>query len=210
MLIIKSRSGANLAGDSNLAGWSMVRLSDPNMNRIKNIFLGLVRLILVVAAPRFAFSPVSEDCSRRAMKIGPHSTPLDQAKTASIIPNRELPGSLKPVPDEPFATPGFDLVNVAKKEKGVGQLTVTYRGTVYPWQCDHMGHMNVMWYVGKFDEASWQLISKLGLTRSRFSKEGIGMVAVEQRIDYKRELRAGGHNLFRGAGPQREINPPDP
>lgn len=21
---------------------------------------------------------------------------------------------------------------------------VTYRGTVYPWQCDHMGHMNVM------------------------------------------------------------------
>lgn len=30
---------------------------------------------------------------------------------------------------------------------------VTYVGTVYPWQCDHVGHMNVMWYVGKFDEA---------------------------------------------------------
>ena len=29
---------------------------------------------------------------------------------------------------------------------------LTYRGTVYPWHCDHMGHMNVMWYVGKFDE----------------------------------------------------------
>ena len=25
----------------------------------------------------------------------------------------------------------------------------TYRGAVYPWHCDHMGHMNVMWYVGK-------------------------------------------------------------
>lgn len=36
-------------------------------------------------------------------------------------------------------------------------LRETYRGTVYPWQCDHMGHMNVMWYAGKFDEATWQL-----------------------------------------------------
>lgn len=31
-------------------------------------------------------------------------------------------------------------------------LPITYRGVVYPWQCDHMGHMNAMWYVGKFDE----------------------------------------------------------
>jgi hypothetical protein len=30
----------------------------------------------------------------------------------------------------------------------------TYRGTVCPWQCDHVGHMNIMWYVGKFDEAA--------------------------------------------------------
>jgi acyl-CoA thioester hydrolase len=61
---------------------------------------------------------------------------------------------------------------------------VTYRGTVYPWQCDHMGHMNVMWYVGKFDEGkfdetSWHLISELGLTRARFEHEGAGMATVE-------------------------------
>jgi hypothetical protein len=31
-------------------------------------------------------------------------------------------------------------------------LPITYRVVVYPWQCDHKGHMNVMWYVGKFDE----------------------------------------------------------
>ena len=36
-------------------------------------------------------------------------------------------------------------------------LLETCRGTVYPWQCDHMNHMNVMWYVGKFDEATWNL-----------------------------------------------------
>jgi len=69
--------------------------------------------------------------------------------------------------------------------------TLTYRGTVYPWQCDHMGHMNVMWYVGKFDEATWQLLAKLGLSASRLKNEGLGMVAVEQQIAYKRELCAG-------------------
>jgi acyl-CoA thioester hydrolase len=54
-----------------------------------------------------------------------------------------------------------------------------------------MGHMNVMWYVAKFDEASWQLLSWLALTRARFARDGAGMAAVEQRIEYKRELRAG-------------------
>lgn len=68
---------------------------------------------------------------------------------------------------------------------------LTYRGTVYPWQCDHMGHMNVMWYVGKFDEATWQLMAKLGLSPSRLKSEGLGMVAVEQQIAYKRELYPG-------------------
>jgi acyl-CoA thioester hydrolase len=68
---------------------------------------------------------------------------------------------------------------------------VTYRGTVYPHQCDHMGHMNVMWYAGKFDEASWQLLSTYGLTPSRMRRERIVMAAVEGHIVYKQELRAG-------------------
>jgi len=76
-------------------------------------------------------------------------------------------------------------------ETGVHAMNVTYRGTVYPSQCDHMGHMNVMWYVAKFDEASWQLAAALGLTAARFKREGIGMAAVDQHIEYKRELHAG-------------------
>jgi acyl-CoA thioester hydrolase len=68
---------------------------------------------------------------------------------------------------------------------------VTYRGTIYPWHCDHMGHMNVMWYVGKFDEATWHLLASAGLTAKRMREEGFGMVAVEQRIEYKSELLAG-------------------
>jgi acyl-CoA thioester hydrolase len=48
-----------------------------------------------------------------------------------------------------------------------------------------------MWYVGKFDEASWQLLHTLGLTRSRMKADGIVMAAVEQHLQYKRELHAG-------------------
>jgi acyl-CoA thioester hydrolase len=70
---------------------------------------------------------------------------------------------------------------------------------VYPWHCDHMGHMNVMWYVGKFDEASWQLISTLGLTQRRFREQGRAVATVEQRIDYKRELHAGDIITIRSA-----------
>ncbi|MFO1328875.1 MAG: thioesterase family protein [Rubrivivax sp.] len=68
---------------------------------------------------------------------------------------------------------------------------LTYRGTVYPWQCDHMGHMNVMWYVGKFDEATWQLFNALGLSPSVLRSAGRGMAAVDQRITYAREVHAG-------------------
>ena len=68
---------------------------------------------------------------------------------------------------------------------------LTYRGTVYPWQCDHIGHMNVMWYVGKFDEATWHLFAQIGLTPSYLRESGRGMAAVQQNISYKRELLAG-------------------
>ena len=68
---------------------------------------------------------------------------------------------------------------------------LTYRGTIYPWHCDHMGHMNVMWYVGKFDEATWHLLAQLGLTPSRLRDEKRGMVVVSQTIEYKSELLAG-------------------
>jgi acyl-CoA thioester hydrolase len=67
----------------------------------------------------------------------------------------------------------------------------TYRGTVYPWQCDHVGHMNIMWYVGKFDEANWNFFACIGLTPSYLRGSNRGMAAVQQNITYKRELLAG-------------------
>jgi acyl-CoA thioester hydrolase len=67
----------------------------------------------------------------------------------------------------------------------------TYRGTVYPWQCDHVGHMNIMWYAGKFDEANWNFFASLGLTPTYLRESGRGMAGVQQNISYKRELFAG-------------------
>ena len=73
----------------------------------------------------------------------------------------------------------------------MSEWAMTYRGMVYPWHCDHMGHMNVMWYTGKFDEACWQLLAMVGLSAARFKKDGTGMAVVEQHIQYRRELHAG-------------------
>ena len=67
----------------------------------------------------------------------------------------------------------------------------TYRGVVYPWTIDHVGHMNVQFYTARFDEASWQFLAQLGLTPAFLKRNHRSAVAVEQRIQYKRELLAG-------------------
>jgi acyl-CoA thioester hydrolase len=67
----------------------------------------------------------------------------------------------------------------------------TYRGAVYPWHCDHVGHMNVMWYVGKFDEASWGLFADIGLGPSCLRDSRRGLAAVQQAISYRQEVLAG-------------------
>ena len=71
------------------------------------------------------------------------------------------------------------------------ELVITARSVVYPWQCDHMGHMNVMWYAGKFDEATWHLLCRLGITPRYLRDHRRGMAAVHQETTYKHELVAG-------------------
>ena len=73
----------------------------------------------------------------------------------------------------------------------MAELINTYRGTVMQWHCDHMGHMNVMWYVGKFDEATWNLFAQFGITAQYLRESGKATAAVDQRLQYRRELLAG-------------------
>lgn len=67
----------------------------------------------------------------------------------------------------------------------------TYRGVVYPWSIDHMGHMNVASYTARFDEATWHFLANLGLTPSFLKESGRGAVAADQKTQYKREVLAG-------------------
>ena len=53
----------------------------------------------------------------------------------------------------------------------MSEFIITQRGTVYPWECDHMGHMNVRWYAAKFDDACWQLLANLALTAEPWSPQ---------------------------------------
>jgi acyl-CoA thioester hydrolase len=67
----------------------------------------------------------------------------------------------------------------------------TYRGFVYPWSIDHVGHMNVASYTGRFDEATWHFLAQLGLTPSFLKRAGRSAVAADQKTLYKREVLAG-------------------
>lgn len=71
------------------------------------------------------------------------------------------------------------------------QPLLTYRGTVYPWHCDHVGHMNNMWFAGKFDEASWNFLLQLGITPTYLRDTESGMAAVELTTTFEKELMAG-------------------
>ena len=68
---------------------------------------------------------------------------------------------------------------------------LTYRGAVYPRDCDHIGHMNVAAYGAKFDEANWVLFCEIGLKPSYLRSERHGLAGVKQNISYSKELFAG-------------------
>jgi acyl-CoA thioester hydrolase len=70
-------------------------------------------------------------------------------------------------------------------------MLTTYVGTVYPWQCDQVGHMNVTFYMAKFDEATWRFFAHIGMDGAYFREKRGGMGAVEQHLTYRSELHPG-------------------
>lgn len=71
----------------------------------------------------------------------------------------------------------------------------TFRGLVYPSQCDAMGHMNVQYYIAAFDQAMWHLVHELGYRKPASTNGGHGWADVRHVVEYRRELPAGA--LFR-------------
>lgn len=67
----------------------------------------------------------------------------------------------------------------------------TFRGVVYPWHCDHQGHMTTMHYVGMFDAAFWHLLSAQGFTQAYLAERKTGFADVRDTIDYRAEQPVG-------------------
>ena len=63
----------------------------------------------------------------------------------------------------------------------------TYKGAVMTWECDSNHHMNVMYYVNKFEHAGRSFDIELGLTNLGSGKD-LGIVVVEQKINYIKEV----------------------
>lgn len=67
----------------------------------------------------------------------------------------------------------------------------TGRGVVYPWHCDHLGHMNVQHYVGFFDIGAFHLMSQLGFTSHNMHDLGATLVDAQHTIRYINEQPVG-------------------
>lgn len=66
----------------------------------------------------------------------------------------------------------------------------TYRGVVYPWSCDVMGHMNTQFYCSLFDGATLHFLNTIA-KRSELQAANLGWADVRQLIEYHHESRVG-------------------
>jgi acyl-CoA thioester hydrolase len=67
----------------------------------------------------------------------------------------------------------------------------TYRGAVLSWECDEIGHMNVMYYVNKFELAGRYLNGCLGMSKQVLDNHNWGTTVVRQEINYHQEVFSG-------------------
>ena len=75
----------------------------------------------------------------------------------------------------------------------------TYRAVVFPWHCDHLGHLNVRWYGHFFDDAGWHLWSQIGMSHVTFKERGVVTVVANITTDFHRESGAGDLLLVKSA-----------
>lgn len=81
----------------------------------------------------------------------------------------------------------------------MGKWFETYRAVVFPWNCDHIGHMNVRWYAHHFDDAGFHLWSMAGIPQKDMHAQGVGLVVAQIKIDYVKEMKAGDLLVVRNA-----------
>lgn len=67
----------------------------------------------------------------------------------------------------------------------------TYRATVAPDQCDHLGHMNVQHYFGAVSDGMFSLMTEIGLTRAEIERQRFAFAVVQAESSFRQELVAG-------------------
>ncbi|MDP1691929.1 MAG: thioesterase family protein [Burkholderiaceae bacterium] len=70
-------------------------------------------------------------------------------------------------------------------------LVETYLGRVSPLECDHLGHMNVQFYVARVSDAAWHVMASIGITPAYIRQHRKAPAAVKQEIAYLKEVLAG-------------------
>ena len=67
----------------------------------------------------------------------------------------------------------------------------TYRVTVAPTDCDHLGHMNVQHYFAAVSDGMFALMVSLGLAPDEIRRRQLSFAVVRAETDFHRELHAG-------------------
>lgn len=81
----------------------------------------------------------------------------------------------------------------------IEESIITYRASVYPAQCDAMGHMTVQYYVAAFDQAMWHMVAELGYDPEWRLTKNRGWADVNYNINFKNELKSGDLFLVRSS-----------
>lgn len=72
-----------------------------------------------------------------------------------------------------------------------GQGVEVWRGGVAAWECDHMGHLNVGFYVSKSMEALAGLAAELGMPHAFAPRTPSTLIVREQHIRFLKEAHPG-------------------
>ena len=73
----------------------------------------------------------------------------------------------------------------------MGEWLTTYRGTVFPWEVDTVGHFTVAYYFDRLADATLAALDALRLGPAYMASAGCGCITVDCHVRYLHELRAG-------------------
>ena len=80
------------------------------------------------------------------------------------------------------------------------EVLITRRGCVHPEDCDHMDHLNVVAYVEKFDQATWNLFAEVGMYRRSLNENNLGVIgevaAIIDQLAVCTDTKLGKHRPF--------------